>query len=216
MDETDRSLPRSLAGLGRRRNAKAGVLLFQQGAPAASCLYVESGEISLRRISGSGEEIELTRVGPAQWCAEAIVFAGSSYPAQAVVVRDAAIVEYSKSEILGSPDMEVRAFFLGLLAEKCLRLTKRIEQLTIMDTRQRLAQYILGLCPGRAAGCPGGRSACAFPFPKKKREIAEELGMAPETFSRALRQLEAEGRIRIDGARIEIPSCESLNDLAGE
>jgi CRP/FNR family transcriptional regulator len=208
-------LPPGLAALGRRRAIKAGTLIFQQDEPAASCLYIESGEVSLRRFSGSGE-IEIARVGAGEWCGEVILFAEDSYPAQAVAVQDGLALEFRRSDILGASDPEVRSFFLGLLARKCLKLNRRIEQLTIMDTRERLAQYILGLCPGQASGCRGDLSACSFPFPKKKREIAEELGMAPETLSRGLRQLETEGLVKIEGPRIKIPSCDGLLRLIGE
>jgi CRP/FNR family transcriptional regulator len=208
-------LPPALTALGRRRAIGAGALIFQQDEPAASCLYLESGEVSLRRFSGSGE-IEIARIGAGEWCGEVILFAGGSYPAQAVAVQDTAALEFRRPDILGAPDPAVRSFFLGLLARKCLKLNRRIEQLTIMDTRERLAQYILGLCPGRASGCGGNMSPCSFPFPKKKREIAEELGMAPETLSRGLRQLETEGLVKIEGPRIRIPSCEGLLRLIGE
>jgi CRP-like cAMP-binding protein len=209
-------LPPSLSGLGRRRAEKAGTLLFQQDEPAASCLYVESGEVSLRRVSGTGDEVEIARIGAGEWCGEVIIFAEGSYPAQAIAVKDVVVLEFCRTEILGAADMEVRNFFLNLLAKKCIKLNRRIEQLAIMDARERLAHYILGLCPGQASGCKGGLSACSFPFPKKKREIAEELGMAPETLSRALRQLETDGLIRIDGPRIEIPSCDGLLSLIGD
>lgn len=209
-------LPPGLADLGRRRSIKAGTLIFQQRAPAANCLFVETGEISLRRSSGTGDEVEIARVGAGEWCAEAVVFAGVAYPAQAIAVRDCAVLEFRRSDILTAPDPEVRSFFLGLLAEKCLKLTRRIEQLTIMDTRERLAHYVLGLCPGQGSGCGGGLANCSFPFPKKKREIAEELGMAPETLSRALRELEEEGLVRLEGPRIAIPSCDGLRRLIGE
>jgi CRP-like cAMP-binding protein len=210
------NLPPSLVGLGRRRAVKGGTLLFQQDEPAASCLFIESGEASLRRISGTGDEIEIARVGAGEWCGEVILFAEGVYPAQAIAVQDTIIVEFQRSDILAASDMEVWTFFLNLLAQKCMKLNRRIEQLTIMDTRERLAHYILGLCPGRNSGCKGGLSACSFTFPKKKREVAEELGMAPETLSRALKQLEADGLIKIDGPRIAIPSCDGLLRLIGE
>lgn len=216
MGGTSTSLPPALAGLGRRRAVKAGTLLFQQDEPAASCLYIESGEVSLRRVSGTGDGIEIARVGAGEWCGEVILFAESAYPAQAIAVHDSIIVELQRSDILATSDMEIRTFFLNLLAKKCMKLNRRIEQLTIMDTRERLAHYILGLCPGRSSGCKGGLTACSFPFPKKKREVAEELGMAPETLSRALKQLEADGLITIDGPRIAIPSCEGLLNLIGD
>jgi CRP-like cAMP-binding protein len=209
-------LPPSLIGLGRRRVAAAGTLLFQQGAPASSCLYVEDGEVSLMRLSRSGDEVEIARICAGEWCGEVILFAESVFPAQAIAVQKSTIVEFLRADILGTIDLEVKSFFLALLANKCLKLNSRIEQLTIMDTRQRLARFILGQCPGYAAGCPGEKTACSFPLPKKKREIAVELGMAPETLSRAFRQLDAEGLIKIDGSRIEIPSCDGLQNLIGD
>jgi CRP-like cAMP-binding protein len=209
-------LPPGLSGLGRRRAIRAGTLLFQQGDPATSCLYVEEGEVSLRRVSGNGDEIEIARIGAGEWCGEVILFAEGAYPAQAIALRDGAALEFGRADILGAADMEVRSFFLGLLARKCLQLNKKIEQLAIMDTRERLPRYILGLCPGRDSGCQGGLASCSFPFPKKKREIADELGMAPETLSRALRQFETDGLIKMDGHRIEIPSCDGLRRLIGD
>ena len=208
-------LPLGLAGLGRRRNVKAGTLLFQQDEPASSCLYIEAGEVSLRRASRAGTYIEIARIGSGEWCGEVILFADSSYPAQAISLQDGVVVEFRRTDILGASDKEVRTFFLTLLANKCLKLNRRIEQLTIMDTRERLAHYIVALCRGRGSGCKG-LTACSFPFPKKKREIADELGMAPETLSRALKQLESDGLIKINGALIEIPSCEGLLRLTGD
>jgi CRP/FNR family transcriptional regulator len=213
IDAAMASLPPGLAGIGRRREARADSLLFQQDEPAASCFYVESGEIAMRRISRGGSEIEIARAGPGEWCGEVILFAGNSYPAQAVATRDSRVVEFRRADILGKAEPEVSAFFLSLLARKCLKLNGRIEQLTIMDSRERLARYVLGLCPGRASACSGGGGPCSIPLPKKKREIAAELGMTPETLSRALRQMQDEGYIRIDGPRIEVPSCDRLLEL---
>jgi CRP/FNR family transcriptional regulator len=209
-------LPSALSGIGDRRTVAAGTLLFQQESPAESCFYLERGEVALRRLSRSGDEVEIARVGEGEWFGEIILFAESAFPAQAIVVRDSVVLEFRRKAILSVPDPKVLFYFLALLAGKCLKLNRRIEQLTIMDTKERLARFIIGLCPGHASGCEGGRTACSFPLPRKKREIAVELGMAPETLSRTLRQLETEGYIRIVGPRIEIPSCEELRRLVEE
>lgn len=212
----DLGVPSALSGIGNRRAVAAGALLFQQDAPAESCFYLERGEVALRRISRSGDEIEIARAGEGEWFGEIILFAESAFPAQAIAIRDSVVLEFRREAILGASDPEVSAYFLALLANKCLKLNSRIEQLTIMDTKERLARFIIGLCPGRASGCEGGRTACSFLLPKKKREIAVELGMAPETLSRTLRLMEDEGYFRIIGPRIEIPSCEKLCHLIEE
>lgn len=208
-------VPPALAALGLRRRVGAGALLFRQEEEAESCFLLEEGEVALRRLSTAGDEVEIARVGPGQWFGETILFAARAYPAQAVAVLDSSLLEFRRSAILSSPEPAVSSFFLSLLARKCLSLNRRIEELTIMDARERLARFIVGLCPGHRAGCRGGREACSFPLPRKKREIAAELGMAPETLSRALRQMEEEGYIRVAGPRIEIPSCDRLTGLIG-
>lgn len=208
-------LPPSLAALGRRRSFPAGSLVFRQEEAAESCFLLEEGEVALRRLSKDGAEVEIARIGSGEWFAEATLFASAPFPAQAVAVRDCLLLEFGREAIRSSADPEVASFFLGLLARKCLSLNRRIEELTIMDARERLARFIVGLCPGHRAGCRGGREACSFPLPRKKREIAAELGMAPETLSRALRQMEEEGYIRVAGPRIEIPSCDRLTGLIG-
>jgi CRP-like cAMP-binding protein len=209
-------LPAALAALGRRREFPAGAVLFREGERAESCFLLERGEVALRRVSRRGEEVEIARIAIGEWFGEAVLFSARDYPAQAVAIRDGAVVEFSRSAVLSSPDREVPAFFLDLLARKCLALNRRIDQLTVMDARERLASYILGRCPGARAGCAGDRKACVFALPAKKREIALELGMVPETLSRTFRQMEAEGLFRVRGPTIEIPSCARLRGILEE
>jgi CRP/FNR family transcriptional regulator, dissimilatory nitrate respiration regulator len=216
LERQEGAMPPTLAALGMRRKVAAGIILFQQESPADSCFLLEEGEIALRRLSRSGDEVELARIGEGEWFGEIILFAAGLFPAQAVAVKDSAVIEFRRSAILSSPDPAISSYFLFLLARKCLSLNHRIEELTIMDTRERLARFILGLCPGRKAGCEGGLENCSFHLPRKKREIAIELGMAPETLSRALRRMEEEGYIKVRGSRIEIPSCDDLLSLIGD
>ncbi len=209
-------LPPALASIGVRRELESGAVLFNQDDEAESCFLLESGEVALRRSSRRGDEVEVARIGPGEWFGEVVLFAARGYPARASVSASGSVLEFRRSAVLASRDPEVSAFFLGLLARKCLALNKRIDQLTVMDARERLAAFILGLCPGAGAGCAGDKRACSFPLPKKKREIALELGMAPETLSRTFNKMQAEGLFKVRGSRVEIPSCRELRLLVEE
>jgi CRP/FNR family transcriptional regulator len=210
------AVPETLASSGLRREAPAGTRFFRQDAEADRCFFLERGEVALRRISRKGAEVEVARIGAGEWFAEAVLFAGRRYPAEAVAVSDCAVLEFRRASILASPDPGVASFFLSLLARKCLALNQRIDLLAATDARERVAGFVLGLCPDAIAGCDGSRGACSFALPKKKREIAAELGMSPETLSRALRRMDSEGYLRIRGPRVEIPSCARLRGLVGE
>jgi CRP/FNR family transcriptional regulator len=221
-DETPsrEDLPAAIAALGRKREAAAGTLLFLQGSPAESCFFLERGEVALRRQSPKGDEVEIARIGEGEWFGEAVLFAGRSFPAQAVVVKKSSLLEFRRAELLSSPEPGIAPFFLSLLAGKCLFLNGRIEQLTTRDARERVAGFLLGLCPDAREGCEGApescwgeRKSCSFALPKKKREIASELGMSPETLSRTLRRLEEEGYLAIRGSELFLPSCARLRGL---
>lgn len=207
-------LPQALLDLGLRRELPDGGCVFRQGDEARSCFYLERGEVLLRKLSRSGAEVEIGRLSEGDWFGEAVLFASGLYPADAFASKDCVLMEFRKEAIVPARDPSVATYFLCLLAGKCLSLNRRIEVLAIMDTRERLARFILSLCPGRFSGCEGGGLACSVPLPRRKREIALELGMAPETLSRGLRQLEEEGLIRVRGMAVEIPSCSALMEVA--
>lgn len=209
-------MPPALTSIGLRRGVPAGTVLFREGDGAESCFLLERGEVALRRVSRRGEEVEIARIAPGEWFGEVVLFAARDYPAMAVAVKDSEVLELRRSAVLASADREVASFFLALLARKCLALNRRIDQLTVMDARERLASYILAQCPLARSGCEGGKSACVFSLPAKKRDIALELGMVPETLSRTFRQMEAEGLFKVRGPRIEIPSCSRLRELVEE
>lgn len=61
------------------------------------------------------------------------------------------------------------------------RLLDQLENETFLNARAKLASYVLRELRRRPAGADGRRVQLAAP----KKEIASQLGMAPETFSRA-------------------------------
>jgi len=207
-------LPQALVDLGLRRELPEGGRVFRQGEEAKSCFFLERGEVLLRKLSRTGAELEIGRLSEGDWFGEAVLFASGLYPADAFASKASTLLEFRREAIVPARDPSVATYFLSLLAGKCLMLNRRIEVLAIMDSRERLARFILSLCPGRLSGCEGGGRACSVPLPRRKREIALELGMAPETLSRCLRQLEGEGLIRVRGMAVEIPSCAALMEVA--
>jgi CRP/FNR family transcriptional regulator len=60
----------------------------------------------------------------------------------------------------------------------------------------------------RQAGRNPFRLSCA------KRQIAESIGTAPETLSRALRKFQEDGLIAVDGAEVTILDASALADRA--
>jgi len=206
-------MPESLIALGQKRIVQSGTFLFQQDDEAASCFYLEQGEVALRRLSRTGNEIEIGRVVQGEWFGEVILFASRVFPASAVAISDCQVREFRRQTILSSMDQDISAFFLSLLARKCLSLNHRIQQLTTMDTQERVARFLVGLSQKPQTVYTREKVSVTFTLPKKKRQIAIELGMAAETFSRTLCALESSSYIRVQGNQIEILSFERLQSL---
>jgi CRP-like cAMP-binding protein len=206
-------LPPGLVGLARPRDVAPGSLLFLQGDPADRCYYLEAGEVALRKLARSGDEVEVGRIGPGDWFGEAVMFAGRGYPVSAHIVRPSRVLAVSRADIVGSSEPGVSGYFLGLLAQKCLGLNRRIEELTVMDARERVARYLLRLCPTSGGGVCAG-SGCRLTLPHKKVDIARQLAMAPETLSRTLSLLERDGLLVGEGTRVAVASCAGLRAIA--
>jgi CRP-like cAMP-binding protein len=54
------------------------------------------------------------------------------------------------------------------------------------------------------------RDGAVYEIPVGKNVLASRLGTVPETFSRTLKKLQEEGKIRVQGNRIRILKAESL------
>jgi CRP/FNR family transcriptional regulator len=77
----------------------------------------------------------------------------------------------------------------------------------------RLAGFLLALKepPGDAVALP-----CHGRYDYSRREIAQNLGLSPETVIRTLSSFQRRGLIRLDGKRIEVRDRPALANVAAE
>jgi CRP-like cAMP-binding protein len=78
-----------------------------------------------------------------------------------------------------------------------------------MDAQARCAEWLLDHAK------PDNRASLAVQFTQRKRQIAEQLGIAPETLSRVLRDLRERGFIRGRGRVLDVVDPNGLRNLAG-
>jgi CRP-like cAMP-binding protein len=78
-----------------------------------------------------------------------------------------------------------------------------------MDAQARCADWLLHHAQS------GERESLAVQFTQRKRQIAEQLGIAPETLSRILRDLRERGLIKGRGRVLSLVDPGALRMLAG-
>ena len=125
----------------------------------------------------------------------------------------------TEAELIRMPADKVQAWVaaLPLAARQMLldlamanhRQTEASLGLLVKGAEARFAQWLLH----RAV--PNGQEAAAVPLRERKRAIALQLGIAPETFSRVLRSLREQGLVSQTGTVLHLIDPRGLQQLAG-
>ncbi|MBW4498279.1 MAG: Crp/Fnr family transcriptional regulator [Scytonema hyalinum WJT4-NPBG1] len=182
------TLPVELRNAIVHRDLAAGENLFQQGDLALSFFVVETGRVRLVRYTSGDKEVTLQIAGSGEGIAEIALFS-ETYPCTAVAEVNSRVIIYPKEPLLSAirnnPDLAED--FMAMLVRKIEDLKIRIELRDIRAAHERLLRYL------RYQTQSGEQSVVNFDRPLK--DIAVDLGLTPETLSRALTRLERDGMI---------------------
>lgn len=182
--------------------------VFAQGDPCDGFYVVLAGMVRLFKTSPEGREHVVEVIRPGQSFAEAAVFADIPCPVSAETLEASRLLFFPKAPYLAV--LKARPeLLLGLVASLSIRmhqLVAKVERLTLCDARQRVAGFFADLL---AAGPP------PHVLDVSKGTLAAQLGLTPETLSRTLASLQAEGVIALDGRRFAVPDPGALSALAG-
>jgi CRP/FNR family transcriptional activator FtrB len=188
----------------------AGTILFRQGEPAERFFVVLSGQVALCMGDVDDTMCIARIVGDGGTFAESCVCGIGAYPVTAKVLRSADVTALPRAALCDL--LERRSdLLLGMLAEMSYRLrglVRQIGDLKMKTAAERLAAYILSL-----AGATGGPAEIRLPIEKKI--LALQLGMQPETLSRALLKLQPLGvRYRGNGNTLYVRDLAALLSFA--
>ncbi len=203
------SADRILGGLGAKVYDR-GVLLFEQGTPATCFYVVLDGWVKIYRTTPEGQETVVATFRRGETFAEAVIFMGGRYPVSAETVTACRLVringETLRNVIHDKPDIALA--MLASSSHHLKALIEQIEQMKRMTGPQRLADFLLRLCP-----CNTG--PCKINLPYEKALIANRLGMKPESLSRALTKLKPIG-ITVDRDSVQIEDVRKISQFIEE
>lgn len=177
-----------LERIARRRHMEPDQILFEEAEPCTGFFVVESGAIQLTRFSDTpGAHPTLAVVLPVASFAEAALFGGEEFPATATALKPTSVVHFPKGPFLQvlREDPDLALAVIHAQAVWLRQLTRKVEQLTGSDSQGRLRTWLNEQLPLNQP----------FKLPMTKKALAAQLGMTPETFSRALRSLLEEGAL---------------------
>ncbi|MTJ80015.1 MAG: cyclic nucleotide-binding domain-containing protein [Telmatospirillum sp.] len=181
-----------------------GTILFEQGTDPNFQHIIVAGRVHLFGRSADGREVVIQVVAAPDLLLPAAVLSASPYLTQARTLETTGILmihaEAFRSAVFSQPAL-VREV-IGSLSGQFRRMVRQIKNLKLRTSIERTGCYILSLSaqqqtPDRAV------------LPYGKNLIASELGITPESFSRALGSLQSHG-ISVQGDTIEIRDRRSL------
>ena len=198
-----------VAGICSLRRCGKKESLFHEGDRADGFFVVSSGRIKVFKLSPEGKEQVLHVIEPGQSFAEATIFEGGHFPASAEALSDSEIVFIPKRPFLDllerMPRIALR--MLASMSKWLKRMTDLVETIALRDVETRLVHFVSEELKGRGVPLADG---AVLELAFTKNVLASRLGTVPETFSRTLKKLQEEGKIRVRGRQIRILSADRL------
>ena len=181
-------------------------LLFNEGDTGSEFYFLLRGKVKLFRATEDGKEAVIRLLDAGEYFAEILLQLERHYPVSAITLEESELLAIDAQKIMGYIENNPAAAiqFIGALSQRIKYLLGMIEQLTLSDIRQRFINYLQALSAKQGGNC--------VTLPAAKGEIALLLGATPETFSRMIGKLAAEGAISINGRDITITNPQILLD----
>ncbi|MGL5944201.1 MAG: Crp/Fnr family transcriptional regulator [Waterburya sp.] len=196
------SLPSQLRDGASYQNLATGQILFHQRDPADYIFAVEVGRIRLVGYTCEGNLVVYQIIRAKESFAESALFM-ERYHCNAVVEVPSRIICYPKTIVLevlqNNPNLAL--ILLQRLDRKNQSLKKLLELRSIRSARDRLLQYLLFSV---------SQGETTILFDRAYKDIANELGLSPETLYRTLAELEREEIITRQGRQIELVTPQNM------
>lgn len=165
-----------------------GAVIFRQGDPVSAVAIILRGYVKMLRVAASGDETLIGIRSDGETVGEPPTVANETYRVSAEAVGPISVLKIPAARFsrLMKESPALCAAVAQDAKDKIATLIGEIESLKAQNADQRLASFILSLCPP-------GVEQCRFRLPYDKRLIAAQLGVKQETLSRAFAKLREHG-----------------------
>lgn len=192
------------------RGLDKGEYLFHEGEPAGGFYIVQTGAINVHRLTADGKEQVIHVFRPFSSFAEVALASNARFPAHAVAVQPSQVLLVQRASLrsLIQQDPDIAFSIIASMSKHFRHLVQLLEDQKFKDIESRLANWLLR----NAAPVEAGKHSVVT-LDTSKRLLANQLGVASETLSRALARFRDSASIQVDGPRIRILDPEALQGL---
>ena len=200
------------SALENSASLKVGTALLRRGFTCEHVVYLVQGRVVLGLLQGDEMQHQLGEVEGPCWLEAASALLGMPHVVDAVAETDVQVQYVSlpdfRAQMQGLP--EASQTLLLDMAKSQRQQTELAVSRLAKDADARCAEWLL-----RHAEPDALLGGLAVTLRERKRTIAAQLGIAPETFSRVLRHLRDRQLISGAGRVLGLPNPQALRELAG-
>lgn len=194
--------------------ALQGTWLLRRNAKTDSVIYIESGRVALGLAGADADEGLEHRLGLVQgpcWLEATAAVLGQPCAVDAVTETEVSFHRVPLAELRVSMATGPKALLSVLIdiASAHRQQTDLVVSRLAKDAESRCAEWLLAQAQSTEKG------VCSVHLHQRKRLIAAQLGIAPETLSRVLRHLRERSLISGSGRVVNLVDVSGLRSLAG-
>lgn len=187
----------------RHLKFKKNSVLLKQGEALNGFYLIYKGKVKVSKVSPLGKEVILGFLGPGKTFGEASLF-NSDVTSDLMTVTEGSDIYFIPKEdfqkILQHRP-ELYHSVISSLVRWMDKLNSIIENIGVSTAKERILKFLISLQKDQQKD--------TLELTEKKHEVAMMLGLRPETFSRTLAELEADGLLKLDHRKIKV-----LKDLS--
>ncbi len=189
------------------RNLQKGEMLFREGEKSEGFYVLQTGSISVYKLTPDGREQIICVFRPPESFAEVTLATVETYPANAIALEPSqvVIVDRARFRDLVRRQPELALHMLGAMSLHLKHLVQSLQDIKGLQIEHRLADWLLRQSPAASAGCP-----VSIELPITKKVLAGQLNVTSETLSRTFARFRREGIILVRGASIQIIDGQGL------
>jgi len=196
------------AELTRERTYPKGSVILFQGDPGDSLYVLRQGRAKVVLIGEDGREVILGVLEPGAHFGELALIDDQPRSAHVIAMEDSQLLilrrEDFRRRVEANPS--VAWALLTELSRRLRRADQKIGGLVLLDVPGRISRLLLDLSAETSNG--------TIEKPLTHQTIAQMIGASRETVSRAMKDFQEEGLIRVERRRIAVANRDALEKRA--
>ncbi len=197
------------------RRYKTHQFIFQEGETPQGIFILCVGDVKITKSDQRGRELTLMYHSCGDLVGEAPFLGIQSYCASAETMRESVVCFLPRElvDYLASHEPELPKRLLRRVSRYMCQSMDRVFSFAFRSAEARLANFLISL---RTPPAPAAALPCHGHFHYSRRDIAENLGLSPETVIRTLSSFQNRGLIRLTGKAIEVRNRTALENISLE